>query len=804
MLPFKVALPTGHPPSDVDPASRTSLADTVRTSIVATTGTPFGPNSTRLRFRFNAPGRTVNAMFPGQLTAPGPNNLISIELSPAQARHLLDAMPPGCPAPRHVTISPVALSEDVTSKLASGAVSVKTGEAVGTLTGDTLALGFLDEKRHAIEPSWCLHLFDDLGAWDLTDASRNPLQAFAALPNVVSLLGSGPATGPALTLRSATGRVRFIHPPASVEGALLPFVASDSIFAGLLGVPAGTRWRVAVQDLGGGGASFTSPYSAATEVSFRPQRDLPAASAGAAARRLRYRIAVEFETAGLPSVSPVEVRQDVIDQLRQEYEDASLDVPARARFGYVPGGRQRIDEAQVYANNDYFAAGVRVGLDPETLPVVADALALAFERSLHRDGIPEDDPRNWLTSDLRVVDGYHSPRRHASLPGVQPGAAMHGFYLKVQPRANSQATIVGHHLLAACLEVMNQLLSVNPTVSFSRLEARLLSVAGDPCWGWTMDAGANVSDGVIPGPFAPPDVATAFRTGGFFELFFVPSALGTRLAAPHPLAKVHAPTPGTRSSLILIGDEVAGAEKQIPLDDAAYTLRQWLLQKYPDDVAPRILVTRGPMDVWKHLGVIGDRPVDFRFVFTMSHSYAQGLLFFHREPVALDAAGWPERYIHDAAVGEQMKDLYGYDIVFGSNDVTQYSTQQMRVSHIRNLPDDMKRRLRANLERAEVFLIGCNSNPADNTEAFTTVTEAFADASGAAVWGASKDSKFIKKTSFGWLDHDELRGAGTEGEYQVVMLPDDPGFTWTGHDISEVDPVDVYRQGLIKVEPKAR
>ena len=169
-------------------------------------------------------------------------------------------------------------------------------------------------------------------AWDLPDPGGNPLLDAAPLPSVVLDLGSGSTSGPALTLRPAMGRVRFIHPPGSVMTDLFPFIASDAIIVGLIGVPAGTRWRAVVQDLLAGTPPFTTAYSAASEVSFEPWRDLVVPGPITQARRLRYRISLQFESPGLTAVPPVEIQQATIDQLRQEYEDAAPTVPPRSRW----------------------------------------------------------------------------------------------------------------------------------------------------------------------------------------------------------------------------------------------------------------------------------------------------------------------------------------------------------------------------------------------------------------------------------------------------------------------------------------
>jgi hypothetical protein len=118
--------------------------------------------------------------------------MLTIELVPAQARDRTASVPAGCPVPRCVVFE---LNGAITTSLALGSVKVDPGTTLGNLRGDTLEFGFLEEKNIAIDPSWVLRLFDSLSAWDLPDPTRSPLQAPTALPNVVPVVGFGPATG---------------------------------------------------------------------------------------------------------------------------------------------------------------------------------------------------------------------------------------------------------------------------------------------------------------------------------------------------------------------------------------------------------------------------------------------------------------------------------------------------------------------------------------------------------------------------------------------------------------------------------
>ena len=355
MLEFKVALPIGHPSATLTDAQRTAAVQNVASKLRGVTGTPFGPTSTRLRFRFHTPESfLVNALWAGELT-PASGSMATIELPPALTRHMTALLDYGLPTPRHVVFGPLSLVDTVLDKWSSGggSTTVLPGDDVGVLTGDTLELGFLDAAGLAIDPTWVLRLFDSLGVWALPDPSRNPLLAPAAMPASVSVATPAATSVPAMTLRGSAGKVRFMRPPASVQAGLFPFLASDTLAVGLIGAPAGTRWRIVVQDVAAGTAPFTTPYASSSEVSFAPWRDLVPPAPSSVSRRLHYRITVQFDSAGLPPLTPVEIQQNDIDKLRQEYEDAGLPVPAHSRFGFVGVRPDRFEVSLLYQGDQY-------------------------------------------------------------------------------------------------------------------------------------------------------------------------------------------------------------------------------------------------------------------------------------------------------------------------------------------------------------------------------------------------------------------------------------------------------------------
>ena len=804
MLTFTVALPLGHPAGNLPVADRNQAVQNFDAALQSVTGGPFGPNATRLVLNFGPTVLPVTALWTGEITQVPGSNLFAIELQPAQARDLeqriAERQGSGYPVPRSVVFGPVALKRDVLDTWLRGIASknVVAGENIGALAAVTLEFGFLDAAGRYIDPFWCLSLFDALEAWDLPSPGANPLQASAAMPQYGALLTPGGPPGPSVTLRTASGHTRFVRPPAAVQSSLASFLTSELITVGLVGAPAGTRWRLRVEDLSNSQPQpFVTAYGTATEVSFTPANDLPSPFVA----RPHFRLTVELES--LTSTLPAfQLLQDDRDALRQEYSNASLSVPPRKRLGFVGANYERFNVAHLYANDDYFSLA-RIGLDPFNLPHFAECLSHAFERAMHPAGLPASDPRNWTTSDLLVVDGYHSPGRHRTLmPSVPSHASQYACYLKVRPRADRQQGALFRALTGAGIEQLQELRALNSGRNFIQLELRLLDTSDEWLWTWRVGSGGAVTSQVASGGAAslPPDEDAAYLLGGSVELFFLPDNPATALLMPPARPKVDA-APEGKLSLIMIGAEAPGATARIPIDDSAHTMREWLRLRYDRDLEPVIAVVSSPIEVLTHLGVIGDQPIDFRFVITMTHSYGRGLLIYHLGPTLTPQAdGWLEPYVHSDVVEDQMRDLYGNAIGFGQDDVNMYATHQFRISNLKNLPDDMKRRLRRNFAKAEgTFLIGCNSN-ADIGE--MTLSEAVAEYAGVTTWGASDFSTFVKKAPpFGWLDHDQERGVGTVGEFEVVLLPDDPGFTLAFDDLALLDLIGIYKQGLVKAVP---
>lgn len=802
MATFKVALPTGQPPPSVTGPARSSYVDAVRNDVTPISPSPFETGFREIGFGFNTSSRPINALWTGQLSAL-PLHMLSIELGADESWDLRRRVPDGFPIPRYVVFGPVILNSTISTALASGPVPVEAGAILGNLSGPVLELSFFDAKNFAIEPTWCLHLFDSLGAWDLPDPHNNPLQPTTALPPLVSLLSPGLVNDRLLTLQSSNGRVRHIRPPATLQSTLFPFISTDSITVGLTDRFAGTRWRIVVQDLNEPGLlPYISPYADADDITFTPQNDVQGPSSITEARRLRYRITPQLEF-GLTAPPLVDIVQDEVDTLRQEYQDFGFTMLPRFRFGRVQMGWQRISEMPIYSAPRPLARE-HIGVDPRALPKLADDLAFAFERALHPNGLAQDDPRSWLTSDLETLLSYHNPRTHrvfwdASHPAV------YGFYLLVRPRVRrpSRANLVIAALRDAGLEVLEELRLLNASRAFSRLEVAVLDKDSNLLWTWRIGSSGSVTSHQGPsGTFAVPDEATALEKGVLVELYFAPTDVTAALLIPEPRAKTTV-RPNQKQSLIIIGSAVPGSTHLIPIDDSAYTLKQYLAATYPDDLPPKVVALKSPIDVFRELGAVGDVAKNFRIVCTMSHSYMQGLLIY--SPYGLDPvadAGWVQKYIHSPQAETQMRDLYGDSISFGGDDATQYATHQFRVVHLHQLPDDMKRRLRENMATAEgIYIVGCNSDPDANRLNLQTIAQEFADITGRATWGTGNTSRFKKHMPDGsWVDHTQELGAGPEGEFEVILVPDTPGAT----PIGSVNILDVYRQVMVKCEPVVR
>ena len=371
--------------------------------------------------------------------------------------------------------------------------------------------------------------------------------------------------------------------------------------------------------------------------------------------------------------------------------------------------------------------------------------------------------------------------------------------MKVAPVADRQAPVIFRALRDACIEWLVEVLNANTARTFSLLEARLLDSTQTCQWIWKVSSSAGITS--ERGPGNPVDEDAAISAGALVELFFAPTDVLNALNVPAARPKVYAAA-GAKQSLIIIGDEVPGSSDRIPIDDSAESLKRFLASEYPYDPEPEVVVVQSPIDLLKALGVIGDRPRDFRYVFTMSHAYKEGLLLFAREGLSVADAGWVRTHIHSQAVADQTSDLYGSRISFGEDDNHQFATHQFRVSHLRNLPRDMARRLRANLENSDgAFLVGCNTNPPIGDGAMT-ITEEFARRANITTWGAAVTAKFKHRAPDGtWVDHDELRGIGIVGQFTVLLLPEESVFPLDAESTGLADLVAIYRQALTKAEP---
>ena len=809
MLTFTVALPLNHPDSQLPAMGRDAAVQELADALLEITSDPFGAGAIHMRMRFAAGADfPATAMWSGELAPVGEDNLVVIELAPALTLHLLTLIPSGYPVPRKVIAGPLRLDNAISDWFLSAvdSLTVTAGQIIGRPASDTLELGFLDADDFAIDPSWCLRLFDALRVWDLPDPGSNPFQAPGALPATALVVPrNAPASGAGITFQASGSNAKLIRPPSNLSGALTSFIASDTITIGLQGVTPIVPWSLRIEDLTFGPyrsatSPFSSPFGAVTEATFNPQLNLtPAPFQTASPQRtpLHYRVTIEFEN-GQPAPPALDIEQDPIDVLRQEYETGGLPVPGRERFGFVPGGWETFDVDSLYQNDAFF--GGRLGLDPIALPRLVEAIGHAFDRHLHPAGLANNDVAWYLSSQLLVVDGYRSPQKNRLLGGSNDHPAQHGFYLKLRPLADTKPGIIFQALVAAALEILEALQDQNATRTFSQLELRLTSRLNDWVWTWRLGATGVQS---VPGPAFPgSDPATeanALVAGRDLELFFLPNDRADAIQVPVPQRRETTVAAG-RISILLYSSDVPNAGERIPVDDAAYTVRNWLTQAYPQDSTPDILQVENPLQVFERLRLFSGEQRHIRFVFLFAHSNERGLALLNSTDVTPAQNHWASRFDHSSQVKERLKDIYGSHIEFGGDEREDFSTRHLYISNLTKLPRDLRRRLRASFKQAEgVFLLGCNSDL--NASSVLTISEIFATSAGVPVWGAGDTSRFYRRDSFSiWSKHVEVQGQGDPNAAEVVLLPKRFGSEMLGQPI-RLDLMLLYRMALTREMP---
>jgi hypothetical protein len=182
-----------------------------------------------------------------------------------------------------------------------------------------------------------------------------------------------------------------------------------------------------------------------------------------------------------------------------------------------------------------------------------------------------------------------------------------------------------------------------------------------------------------------------------------------------------------------------------------------------DGVETMILEVNDPVEFLEYIGA-KDPFCRIQYFFSLGHAYQYGITLKHM-------TGTPD----DPVLQAKMRQLYGADIVFGSNDFTEFQTHQFRVSNMRFLPSGMVKTLRSVFRQAKgIFILGCNAgNVQDAVD--NTFCEEFASLLDKPVFGAGYYSKVFEFDGTKWNPVDIHREDPITGGRQYVLAPNERG-----------------------------
>jgi hypothetical protein len=159
-----------------------------------------------------------------------------------------------------------------------------------------------------------------------------------------------------------------------------------------------------------------------------------------------------------------------------------------------------------------------------------------------------------------------------------------------------------------------------------------------------------------------------------------------------------------RNVILLMGEDSSVAvDKRLPIDHVAAAIEQYL--SWVDPITPLSIVTvSSPIDVLRQMGAFDEAAPGVRYFVFLGHAWHSGLILKNYK----DGTDYATA-IHDAAVWDEIATVYGPDVSW-PDDVTQYKTNQLRVSNLRNLPYQFVDNLRRVFAGARgIYVLGCNA-----------------------------------------------------------------------------------------------
>ena len=833
----------------------------------------FGPERVAAGYSFAPDSRhnpgifDVFAIWPGFVQVRTNDGMVVVEMLPSTRLALAEQLGDDVPVPARATYGPVLVDRTLPGVVWEGTAQAglaTSGAKLGRLAGEMFSVGLEDQDGFFLDPLAYFQLFEQMTLWALPNAVRCPLIPDDQVWRLSAVAPDIPPAGDAyLVLAGGSRNATIYNPPDVVRPVHFSFLSSDLIRVDAPGLGSGAILTVTDESDPArrtrGPRSFVEPLDA--PVSFVLQDRLPpfhppyarANGVLTPAPPLRYRLEATDGTTTLGAT----IEQDAKDVVRQEFvfhgspfqtNFPPLPPPAREHVERNTFGSERFPPTALETHNYGPTRGNWIVNGWETTRVLEYVRRQVAERL---DAVRAADPAAAplsIGADLEVTGAWRNPERNEAIGDGADSDHQYGLAVDVKSKHRKTALgfVEGNVLLNELVfdagkDFLQALVAASGAANCARSEVTL--VVEHPSdrhtlWRYAVDqagtVGSAIGDGYAAGLGPPPaDTTQALRhalgSATHVHIGWAPAdpAVPLTVPDPSPYGDVPVNVP-LRNLIVIMADDVSVApDKQLPLNHVAASLKEFLEEVDPL-TRTDVIEVRNTWDYLLLLGAIGGETYEIRYFFSMSHAWPGGLVLteFDESVPYLRPAGGSGPQRHDERVHELLSQLYGYSLDVGPLDTTQIRTNQFRISNLRWLPDEYRRRMRRTFANAQgIYILGCRNADEDDVNP-VSFTRELANTLGKSVYGAAFKSKVLGRSLGQWTLVDVGRQDPRPSERPLVLVPaagrehfelylkrlDNPG-TWdVASPIPPPIPIPpqttdlfvVYRGMLTRVDPDTR
>lgn len=830
MASSKLSYPLGSPAAGWDAAYISHLK-----AILTPDENDFSPLNVSAKFNVNATAtaedKKVVAIWDGEYEIIG-GMVISTAVPDIYIRFLRDTYSESLPVPKKIIYGPI--------DTADGKLTCKSGDVIGSLTGNEFNLYFREKHEYYLNAYTYLELLRSKDLFVLDSSfdfpfSRNNISG-------VSELALEPATpgGSYYSIGGGSMSNVIYNPGTSIPDDLFSFLSNDTID---IAVYTAQPVSIDIDDITDAmyvARPNTNFSSNGSNLSFVPQTDLKpfhksynndlVNTANNNGKReegapLSYQIRIFI---GGTLTFETKIIQDRKDIIRQEYlfhsvpfQDRAVNNLIKQDLLEIPGrSTVQVNSSQsaffkpdvFYDHNNYHD----YLLNPGAIVKIAEWMRRNYVDQLL--AIYENNtfvvPDEISTYDLKINSSWRNPERNEKVGGVQKSNHQFGRAVDLASKhaktlANNPKNVAVHYALFQSGKVwLSEMIDLNGArncrsleVLLERKNVKILSYICDNAGVITMEKPATYNTIVTNPPVNDSEFALISRAGEYASHIHIgwnaPDGIELKFPAAPPYDGVNIIYTLPFKNVILVateGADVAAAD-QLPLHHVAATIKAYL-DTMPDAVETLVMEVSNPIEYLEAIGAFNPL-YRIRYFFSMSHAYPYGITLNHVVNLATDAP-----------LEERIRNVYGTKTNFGRDDFTEFRTNQFRVSNIRLLPEEMIRNLRAVFKKAYgIYILGCNAgNPHNATD--NTFCQELANALGQPVYGAGYYSKVFEYDD-GWDPVTINRTDPIDPSKKYVLAPNERGTfqylnyikTWHGlpenlHPSEAVDLLKFYQESL--------